>query len=75
MHLAYSDHLQAAGGTAPYTWTPVGTLPHGLHLSTSGELAGKPTVAGTFTIKVKVHDSSSPTQETATKSLKFVVKR
>jgi hypothetical protein len=41
------------GGTAPYTFTVVGTLPNGLTLNTStGAITGTPTAAGAFTIKV-----------------------
>jgi hypothetical protein len=75
LHVKYAVQLQAAGGTAPYTWKSEGKLPSWLHLSSSGLLSGKPTSAGTFTFKVKVHDSSSPTQEKASKSFTLVIKR
>jgi hypothetical protein len=59
----------AAGGTAPNTWGHRGARPPGLHLSSSGLLSGTPTRAGTFTITVKVHDSTPTTHEKASKSL------
>jgi CHAP domain/Putative Ig domain len=57
----YSATLTASGGKAPYTWSiSTGGLPAGLSLSTSGDIVGTPTAAGTSSIKVKVTDSSSP---------------
>ena len=54
---SYSQTFAAAGGTKPYTWSAAGgSLPAGLTLNgASGELSGKPTVAGnaSFTIQVK----------------------
>jgi hypothetical protein len=75
LHGSYSVQLQAAGGTGPYTWKFTGTLPAGLHLSSSGLLSGRPTVSGTFTFTAKVKDSTTPTKEKAHKSLTIVVKR
>lgn len=51
----YSHQFVATGGTAPYTWAVVGTLPPGLSLgATTGLLAGTPTqsssIAYGFTI-------------------------
>jgi hypothetical protein len=53
----------AANGTPPYTWSVTqGTLPPGLILSTSGELSGNPSAAGTFSgIEITVTDSASDT--------------
>lgn len=53
--VAYSDTLEADGGTAPYTFT--GTAPSGLTLATDGTVSGTPTTAGTFTFEVTVTDS------------------
>jgi hypothetical protein len=56
--LAYSELLQASGGTAPYTWAnSVGSPPAGLSLSTNGNLTGIPTAAGSFSFTVQVADS------------------
>ena len=53
--VAYSQTLQASGGTTPYTWSVIsGTLPTGLKLSSAGVISGKPTAARTSTFTVKV---------------------
>ena len=45
--------MTITGGTPPYTFTVVGTLPAGLTLNTStGAVTGTPTASGTFSIKV-----------------------
>lgn len=44
----------------PFSWTESGALPAGLALSTSGQLTGTPTRAGTYSIVVTVADSSMP---------------
>jgi large repetitive protein len=49
-----------SGGIAPFTWSETGALPPGLSLSSSGQLSGTPTRAGTFSISVIVTDSSNP---------------
>ncbi len=55
----YSQTLQAAGGSAPYTWAlATGQLPPGLVLSTAGILSGTPQTAGPFAFTVRVTDSS-----------------
>ena len=62
---AYSQTLTATG-TAPITWNVAGgTLPAGLHLNTStGEIGGTPTTAGTFSFTVKAENNTgSDTQE------------
>jgi hypothetical protein len=61
--VAYSQHLTAQGGLAPYSWSIVsGQLPPGLFLgSTSPDfnnvLTGTPTTAGTFTFTLQVTDA------------------
>ena len=48
-----SGPMTVTGGTAPYVYSIVGTLPSGLTLNTStGAVTGTPTVAGTFSIEV-----------------------
>ena len=49
------------GGTSPYTFSVVGTLPTGLTLNTTtGAITGTPTASGTFTIQVKDANGASP---------------
>ena len=51
---AYSQALQASGGTPGYTWSIAsGNLPTGLTL-TSGAISGTPTVSGTFNFTASV---------------------
>jgi phospholipase C len=59
---AYSETLNAKGGTAPYTWTlSAGALPSGLSLSSGGVISGTTTASpGKYSITVKVTDSSNP---------------
>jgi hypothetical protein len=60
---AYSNSLNATGGTAPYTWTlPSGSLPAGITLQSGGSLSGTTSKTGLFSITVGVTDSSSPRQ-------------
>ncbi|MCC6363672.1 MAG: putative Ig domain-containing protein [Bryobacterales bacterium] len=67
---AYSaPPLAATGGTPPYTWTATG-LPAGLSLSTTGNLSGTPTAAGTFSVTVQVTDSAS---QSITKALSITI--
>ena len=48
-----SGAMTVTGGTAPYTFSVVGTLPAGLTLNTStGAVTGTPTASGSFSIKV-----------------------
>ena len=59
---AYSQTLQAIGGTPPYTWSiSAGTLPAGLTLSNSstGAITGTPTATGKSNFTVKVADSAA----------------
>jgi hypothetical protein len=63
---AYSQALQATGGTAPYTWSSaVGSLPSGITIASNGVITGIPTVSGTFTFSAIVADSSNPIQSVA----------
>jgi uncharacterized protein YhjY with autotransporter beta-barrel domain len=57
---SYSQTLSAAGGVAPYAYAiTAGVLPTGLTLSsTTGEISGAPTAAGTFNVTISATDSS-----------------
>jgi len=57
--------LVATGGSGPRTWTlaPGSTLPSGLNLSTSGQLAGTPTAVGSFSFTVRVTDSTQAVEK------------
>jgi tripartite motif-containing protein 71 len=72
---AYSQTLEASGGSTPYTWSlTAGSLPEGLTLNPeTGAISGTPSATGTSTFTVKVTDSSTPTAETATASLSITV--
>jgi hypothetical protein len=68
--VAYSQTLQATGGTTPYAWSATG-LPTWLQLDpTTGILSGTPTTGGTSTIAVTVTDA---VHGTATASLSLTV--
>jgi hypothetical protein len=56
----YAATLTATGGTAPYTWTALGTLPPGLTLSAGGQITGTPNGTGIYPFSVQAVDSSSP---------------
>ena len=54
-----SGPITVTGGTAPYTFSIVGTLPAGLTLNTStGAVTGTPTTAGSFSIQVTDADGA-----------------
>lgn len=64
---AYSEPLQASGGTPPYTWTvaPGSSLPTWLTISGSGTswtISGTPAAPATSTFSLVVTDSSTPQQ-------------
>ncbi len=72
----YSKQFAAAGGTTPLKWAANATLPAGLTISTSGLLSGTVSAKvapGTYTIKVKVTDSTKPTAQTATASFSLKI--
>ena len=71
---AYTNTLQATGGTAPYAWsiTPA-SLPPGLAIAaTTGILSGTPTRLGTYPMSVTVTDSASP-QHSVTATITLVI--
>jgi hypothetical protein len=59
--VAYSDTVSASGGTAPYGYTVTGgALPAGLSLNSStGEISGTPTEAGSFNVTITATDDLS----------------
>ncbi len=60
VNVAYSQTLQATGGTAPYTWTLAGgSLPGGLSLASNGAITGTPTASGSFSFSVSVKDANN----------------
>lgn len=70
--MAYSQTLQASGGSSPYTWAiSSGSLPAGLALNAStGVISGTPTAEAASTFTVKVSDSQgSPSTTTASLSI------
>jgi Tol biopolymer transport system component len=81
VNTAYTQTLQASGGTTPYTWAEVippggmSGLPPGLTLmqapgSNDAVLSGMPTQAGPFNFTVQVTDSANPA---ATDTRQFTV--
>ncbi len=57
---AYSQTLQAAGGSPPYTWALTGgALPDGLTLASDGALSGVPAAGGSFSFTVRVSDAAA----------------
>ena len=61
---AYSQSLQASGGTPAYTWSITsGSLPAGLTLAaTTGTISGTPTSSGTTNFTTAVKDNGNPVQ-------------
>ena len=58
----YTQSVIATGGTAPYTFAvSSGSLPGGITLSPTGNLAGTPTAAGQFSFTVLATDSTGVT--------------
>lgn len=60
----YSHRLNASGGSGPYTWSVVGSLPQGLRLFPEGALEGTPLVTGASQFRLKATDSRGQTSET-----------
>jgi parallel beta-helix repeat protein len=59
---AYNTQLNAAGGTAPYTWSVnAGSLPAGIGLSSSGSISGSASASGSFSFTVGVKDANAQT--------------
>ena len=69
---SYSQQITATGGTAPYGWSILGTLPSGLSLSGDGRLSGNAGSAGPLSFRFLVTDS---TGAAATKACNLIVER
>ncbi|KAF0193586.1 MAG: putative autotransporter protein putative Ig domain-containing protein, partial [bacterium] len=61
INIPYNQTITASGGTAPYTFSFIGTLPPGLTLDSAGVLSGTPTTLGTFNFTVTATDASGCT--------------
>jgi uncharacterized protein (TIGR03437 family) len=60
LNVAYSASLTASGGAPPYSFSLAGgVLPDGLRLSVGGIVSGLPAATGTFSVVVRVTDSSA----------------
>lgn len=59
--LPFAQSFTASGGTAPYAFTAVGSLPAGLTLSSAGLLSGTLTTPGTVNFSIKATDAHSCT--------------
>jgi hypothetical protein len=68
----YSQQITATGGTAPYSWSILGTLPSGLILNGDGRLSGNAGSAGPLSFRFLVTDS---TGASASKGCNLVVER
>jgi hypothetical protein len=64
VNATYSAGISSKGGVTPLTWSLLsGALPPGLTLNTtSGQITGIPTTAGTYTFTPQVVDSAIPVQ-------------
>lgn len=71
---SYSQTLSATGGVAPYSYSiSSGSLPAGVSFSSGGVFSGTPTASGAFPVTVAVHDSTTPTALTGSKSYSLAV--
>lgn len=70
---AYSTSITATGGTTPYKYSANG-LPSGLSINAlTGVISGTPTAAGRVSAAITVTDSTTPTAESATSSLRIKI--
>ncbi len=69
--IVYGAQLASTGGVAPIGWTlAAGSLPPGLGLSSTGAIAGTPTVAGTFNFTAQAIDNL---QTSASRAFSIVI--
>ncbi len=65
--VAYSDQLQATGGTGGYTWSRTGgTFPQGVGFTTAGALFGTPAAPGTYSYEATVSSGGASLSRTFT---------
>lgn len=71
----YRTVLSASGGVPGYTWSaPLGDLPHGLRMTTNGEIVGTPYAEpGTYLVTVELLDSNPGTPVSLTQTYNLVV--
>lgn len=70
----YNETLQRSGGTAPFTWTVSPPLPAGLVLNAAtGNISGTPFFTSNVVYDFTVQDSTLPTNQTFTKSIRLRV--
>lgn len=63
----YTQRIDAAGGTAPYTFTVAGgALPDGLLLTAAGQFIGRASRTGTYSVTIQATDSAATPQTTST---------
>ncbi len=73
VNVDYRATVAASGGTAPYRFTLTSGSVPGLTLSSAdGVLSGRPTQAGSYTLRIQAADSSS-TQQTAQRDFTLVI--
>ncbi len=71
-YLAYSDTLQARGGSGSFGWTMLsGALPTGLTMSAQGRITGSTTDTGNFVFTVRAKDNGSSLADTAQFTLRI----
>jgi hypothetical protein len=54
----YSRDLTVQGGTPPYRWSTVGSMPPGMSLAPEGRLTGTVSTAGVYSFNVRAADSA-----------------
>ena len=66
VNVAYSQTVTASGGTSPYGYAVVGTLPTGLSLNhATGAISGTPTAAGNYSFSISATDANNATSSAA----------